>query len=273
MKRRNMLAAALIAMCVLSGCGGIKAEPYLRDLERVLAVKDQVSRRYLEALETAKDYTEAPSEEALQNAKDACLSSMNAIADAGTVESELTAGQKEDMAKLGMDQADYMTPFLMQSYEKGTRLQTLTDVLHYLNQAPESNDFLALTANTNIPFEELGWQIDLLGLNHLLAEVPEGQLADFKTGFLENLNAFSGDTIPWGTDRALLEEQSETVFAQMEDLIGQHARQIGALYTETLEEKKRLGAELEAAGLSAEEAEELEQKVDRRLEEAQSPAE
>lgn len=274
MRRWNVFTAWLFAVCLLAGCGNsdIRAEPYLQDLERVLTYRDQVSRYYLEALEAAKAYTDEPTEEALQNAKEVCLSSIAAITDTAAVESALTAEQREAMSEWGMDQADYMTPFLMQAYESGTRLQTLTDVLHYLNQAPLSDEALALTASTSIAFDTLGWQIDLIGINHLLAQVPEDQLKDFKTGFLENLSAFAGDTIQWETDRLILEERSEAVFGQMEDLIGEHAEQIGRLYTSLLDDGKGLGSELEAAGLPADEAAQLESRADQLLEAAASPA-
>ena len=158
----------------------------------------------------------------------------------------------------------------MQAYEIGTRLQTLTDILCYLNQAPESNDSLAISSSVNLSYEELSWQIDLIGLNHLLAEVPETQLEDFQGTFLTGLSAFAGDTILWETDRTVLEERSEVVFGKMEDLVSAQAQQVGALYSFLLDDQKRLASELEAAGLSVEEAAQLEQKVDQTLEESQT---
>lgn len=274
MKRWNVTAAVFFVVCLLSGCKSseIQAEPYLQDLERALTLKAQVSRHYLEALAAAKTYTEEPSEEALQNAKNICLLSVDAITGLAAIESELTPGQRESMSDLGIDQADYMTPFLMQTYDRGTRLQTLTDVLHHLNQAPESDDILALTASINMSFEELSWQIDLIGINYLLAEVPASQLEDFKNNFLADLSAFAGDAIQWETDRAILDEKSETVFHEIENLIGEHAKQTGELYTSALNEKKGLGLELEAAGLPADEAAELERRAEQFLEEGRPPA-
>ena len=272
MKRWYGLAVMLFAVCLLSSCGNaeIRADPYLQDLERVLTLKGEVSQHYLETLKAARAYTEEPSEETLKNAKDSCLSAMDAIVGIEVIESELTAEQQEAMSKLGMDQADYMTPFLMQAYEIGTRLQTLTDILCYLNQAPESNDSLAISSSVNLSYEELSWQIDLIGLNHLLAEVPETQLEDFQGTFLTGLSAFAGDTILWETDRTVLEERSEVVFGKMEDLVSAQAQQVGALYSFLLDDQKRRASELEAAGLSVEEAAQLEQKVDQTLEESQT---
>lgn len=275
MKRRSPFPALLSIVCLLSGCGrpSVQAEPYLQDLERALTLRDEISRCYLEALEEARAYTADPSDESLRKAKEVCLHSIEAITDMETVESELTDEQRRSMAELGMDQADYMTPFLLQSYEKGTRLQTLTDVLRYLNQAPVNNDALTLTSESNISFEKLGWQIDLIGVNHLLAEVPEDQVEDFKNDFLSNLFVFRGTDIQWETDRTVLEERSETVFGQMEDVIGRHAEGVGEIYASVLEEAKRVGPELEAAGLPADEAERLGRRVDRLMEEAQSASE
>lgn len=272
MKRWYGLALILFTVCLLSACGSaeIRAEPYLQDLERVLTLKVEVSQLYLEALSAARTYTEDPSEETLKNAKDSCLSAMDAIAGIDVIESELTIEQQEAMSKLGMDQADYMTPFLMQAYESGTRLQTLTDILCYLNQAPESDDALAISTNVNLSYEELSWQIDLIGLNHLLAEVPETQLKDFQGTFLTGLSTFAGGTVQWETDRTVLEERSEVVFGKMEDLISEQAQQVGALYSALLDDQKRLASELEAAGLSAEEAAQLERKVDLALEESRA---
>lgn len=274
MKRWNVPVAVFFVVCLLSGCKNseIQADPYLQDLERALTLKAQVSQCYLETLAAAKAYTEEPSEEALQNAKDICLLSVDAITGLATIESELTPGQRESMSDLGIDPSDYMTPFLMQTYDRGTRLQTLTDVLHYLNQAPESDDILAFTTYINISFEELSWQIDLIGINYLLAEVPVSQLEDFKNSFLANLSAFAGGPIQWETDRAILDEKSETVFDEIENLIGEHAKQIGELYASALDEKKGLGLELEAAGLPADEAAGLERRAEQFLEEGQPPA-
>ena len=106
--------------------------------------------------------------------------------------------------------------------------------------------------------------------NHLLAEVPETQLEDFQGTFLTGLSAFAGDTILWETDRTVLEERSEVVFGKMEDLVSAQAQQVGALYSFLLDDQKRLASELEAAGLSVEEAAQLEQKVDQTLEESQT---
>lgn len=272
MHRCSLFLVLFFSICLLSGCGktSVQAEPYLQDLERALTLRDEVSQYYLEALEAAQAYTSDSSDESLRDAKDICLRSIEAITSMETVDSELTDEQRKSMSELGMDQADYMTPFLMQSYERGTRLQTLTDVLHYLNQAPVNNDALALMSDVNISFEKMGWQIDLIGLNHLLAEIPENQLEGFKNDFLANLSAFEGEAIQWESDRAVLEEQSEVVFSQMEDLVDKHAEGVGELYTSVLDETNRLSSELEAAGLPAGEAAQLEQEVDRLMKEALS---
>lgn len=269
MHRRSLFLVLFFFICLLSGCGktSVQAEPYLQDLERALTLRDEVSQYYLEALEAAQAYTSVSSDESLRDAKDVCLHSIEAITNMEEVDSELTDEQRKSMSKLGMDQADYMTLFLLQSYERGTRLQTLTDVLHYLNQAPVNNDALTLVSDVNISFEKMGWQIDLIGLNHLLAEIPENQIKDFRNDFLANLSAFEGEAIQWESDRAVLEERSETVFSQMENLVGKHAEGVGELYASVLDESNRLSSELEAAGLPAGEAAQLEREVDQLMKE------
>ena len=252
MRLRAFAAIAALAL-LLAGCAASanRAQPYLEDLERIFALKDQVSRQYVAALAAARAYTEDPAPQALASAKETCLAAIAAITDAPGVTSALTEEQRQAMGELGMDPADYMTPFMMESYERGTRLQTLTDVLRYLNQAPLSNDALAMTAEIDTDFEGLSWQLDLTGLNHLLAELSEAEIRDFRDSFLMGLSSLEGTDIPWERDR--------------EALVSRHAAEVGALYSAFLEEASPPGAALEDAGLPAEEAGRLAEEMDKYL--------
>ena len=266
MRLRAFAAMAALAL-LLAGCAASanRVQPYLEDLERIFTLKDQVSQQYVEALAAAQAYTADPAPQTLASAKETCLAAIAAITDAPGVTSALTEEQRQAMGELGMDPADYMTPFMMESYERGTRLQTLTDVLRYLNQAPLSNDALAMTAEIDTDFEGLSWQLDLTGLNHLLAELSEAEIRDFRDSFLMGLSSPEGTDIPWERDREALEARSEEIFAAMEALVSRHAAEVGALYSAFLEEASPPGAALEDAGLPAEEAGRLAEEMDKYL--------
>lgn len=260
------LICMIAASCLLlAGCtaSAVPVQPYLDDLEEVLAIRAEISGFYTDALEVVLEYTRAPSPETLAGARTICVSALEGIAGAESVESALTDEQRTSMAELGMDQADYATPFRMQEYEKAVRLQNLSDLLCCLNEDPPFDDLAASLAEEKLSFERYDWQIELAAVNILLADVPGEKLGTFRDTFLPDLAALSGEDLKWETERDVLEARADAVFDQMEAMIESSAQKAGALYLELLFQKQDLRRELEAAGVDPERAEQLAVQVER----------
>lgn len=263
-------AGMMVAFCLLlAGCAAspVPAQPYLDDLEAVLSVRAKISARYAGALEAVLTYARAPTPETLEEARAACVSAMEEIAGEAEIESALTEEQRTAMAELGMDQADYATPFRMQEYEKAARLQNLADLLSCLNEEPPDGELAACLAEMNLDYEGYDWQIEVAAVNILLAQVPEEELGEFRETFLPGLAALGGETLEWETDRDILEERAEAVFGRLEERIEAFARETGERYLQLLSKQRDLAEELEAAGMDGKEAEGLAREIGR-LEEA-----
>lgn len=266
---RRHLACAITAICLLlTSCTAspVPVQPYLDDLEEVLTLRAEISASYTSALKTVLEYTRAPSSETLAKARTTCVSALEEIVGVKIIESALTDEQRTAMAELGMDQADYSTPFLMQEYEKTIRLQDLSDLLGCLNEDPPFDDLAASLAEDKLFFERCDWQIEVAAVNILLADIPEERLGAFRDTFLPELAALSGEALSWETDRDVLEARAGAVFGRMEASIELTARETGELYLEMLSRQQDLQQELEAAGVDPERAEQLAGQV-KRLEE------
>lgn len=220
-------------------------------------MRAELSTLYTDALETVLEYTQAPEPEKLETAKAACISTMEKIAGLETVESTLTDEQRKAMPKLGIDQADYATPFQLQNYEKEVRLQTLSDLLSCLNSAPPFLRLAASIVETNLAYESYDWQIETAAVNILLADIPEKNLGAFLDIFLPELAALGGETLMWETDTDILAERASSAMNQMEALTESYAQETGELYLELLSRERDLRSELEQAGMEPENAEQL----------------
>lgn len=257
MKRLTGIVAVFCLL--LTGCATptVSAQPYLDDLEQVLTLRATISTQYTDAMKTVLDYTRTPMPETLTEARMACVFAMEEIASIKEVESALTDDQRKAMAELGMNQADYTTPFRMQEYEKAVRLQNLSYLLYCLNEEPPFIDLAASLTEMNLAYENYDWQIEIAAVNILLADIPENALGTFRETFLPDLAALGGEDLKWETDRDVLEARADSVFDQIEVLIESLAQETGELYLQLLSEERDLQQELETAGVDLEDAEHL----------------
>jgi len=257
MKRLAEILAALCLLLTACTVTPVPVQPYLDDLEAVLAVRAKLSTMYTDSLKKVLEYTQTPEPESLETAKLSCISTMENIANLETVESTLTDEERKAMLKLGIDQADYTTPFRIQNYEKEIRLQTLSELLFCLNEEPLFFRLAASISETNLAYESYDWQIEAAAVNILLADIPEENLGTFLDTFLPELAALGGETLIWETDRDILEGRASNAIDQIEALTESYAQETGELYLELLSRERDLRSELEQAGMEPENAEQL----------------
>ena len=249
------LPPLLLLLVLAAGCAKTPdSQPYLDDLARVLTVHDALSASYCEALEAARAYGLSPTKEGLAEAKAACAGALQTAAGLETVDSALTAEQLEAMASFGVSETDYMTPFRTQEYERLVRMQTLGDVLACLNRAPAADEAVLLLSELELEFEQWDRELRYLGINELLCTLPAEETAAFREETLASLASYADGLPPWEDTREAAAKRSEETLAAMEDWAAEAAQESGELYASLLGEARDLEAELEEAGIPAEEA-------------------
>ena len=249
------LPPLLLLLVLAAGCAKTPdSQPYLDDLARVLTVHDTLSASYCEALEAARAYGLSPTKEGLAEAKAACAGALQTAAGLETVDSALTAEQLEAMASFGVSETDYMTPFRTQEYERLVRMQTLGDVLACLNRAPAADEAVLLLSELELEFEQWDRELRYLGINELLCTLPAEETAAFREETLASLASYADGLPPWEDTREAAAKRSEETLAAMEDWAAEAAQESGELYASLLGEARDLVAELEVAGIPADEA-------------------
>lgn len=268
---RKVMVPVLVVLLCLGGCASrADPTPYLEELTRVLTVHDDLSAAYCRALEAALDYGQDPQGEGLDEAKAACIQALSAAADLETVEPALTEDQLAAMADLGMNEADYLTPFRTQAYERAVRMQTLTDVLACLNRGPEGRETAALLAEQELAFEQWDRQIRYLGINDLLAELPEETVRAYREEVLAGLASYQEGLPPWEDSREAVALRSEEVLAEMDAWLAGAAAETGELYAALLAQANDPEEEMTAAGAAPEAAAAVEQRFAQLREESGS---
>lgn len=229
----------------------------LLELEEILAVVDNRTWYYENALNAASQYLDRPTDDNLQAARSVCTDSIKSILSLEVVTTALDEKTKNEMVSLGIDIIDYRALFGGQAQYKALHIRTIMSIIYYLNNAPDMNvnldNLLELELRTETAFR----QIDYIGINHLLANVPDDDLGDFISVFLPGLQAFSADQLPWEKNKTVLEAKAEALFLDAENAIGEFAGFIGEEYANLLTTQKEQENVLISNGLTANEAKEI----------------
>lgn len=234
---RKTICVLLVMLFVLSGCSQTDQSVLTRaldDIKASLTLMDTRFSIYENALLTILEYTENPNDEALDAAITACEGAIEEITSLTVPESSLTAEERAELVRLGMNMADYDIPFQYAEYHKEENIINLTDILYYLSNAPLLDDMLEYIVGFHVRFQSLNRKVAYAGMNTLFCHLNDPEIELFKTNFLSGLTSLSSDNLPWETELAVLEARIDFWLKEMEAEVDAYAEFIGALYSDSL---------------------------------------
>lgn len=233
----------------------------LDDFKEILKVHDLRIENYENALASTLKYIKSPTEENLSLAKKACIYSIRQILEIEEVHSILDDKIKNEMIALNIDIFDYSVPFNMQSYYKDNNIQTIMNILYFLNNAPIMNEQLQYMVEMNIRIEAAERKIDYLGLNGLFFKVDDKDIDDFKSNFLPSLKSFSRDNLSWEKNSTVIEAKANSLFLDIEKEIIDYSNFVGNQYVDILILNQECENVLIENGFTNDEAKEMISKI------------